>query len=197
MVQDAFVAYKKMGTKEAESVYYIQIVTSVQFGGWMKSLRVVPRYLLNRTVGAILEVRWIVAHHRLPLRLRHFVLAHVERIVDRDLMRRLLIRFAIGRAHHEAAQCGSSLLRFPGFFGRNAGVAFCVGAVFLTAGCALFFGGAVFFGDGKVAFGSCDVAPLAGRCEGMKSIAIAQTISAEVRRIRKEWLFLFIAYPSK
>ena len=62
----------------------------------------------------------------------------------------------------------------------------------------VFFAGAGFFGDGKVAFGSwASVAPLAGRCEGMKSIAVAQTISAEVRRIWKEWLFLFIAYPSE
>ena len=72
------------------------------------------------------------------------------------------------------------------------------GGVLFFSGGALFFVGVVFFGDGKVAFGSCaGVAPLAGRCEGMKRIAIAQTISAEVRRIWKEWLFLFIGDPSK
>jgi hypothetical protein len=85
-----------------------------------------------------------------------------------------------------------------GFVGRNAGPVFFAGAVFLTAGGALLFAGAVFFGDGNVAFGSCaGVAPLAGGCKESKGIAIAQTISAEVSWIRKEWLFLFIAYPSE
>ena len=72
------------------------------------------------------------------------------------------------------------------------------GGVLFFGGGVVFFAGAVFFGDGKVVFWSCaSVAPLAGRCEGMKSIAVAQTISAEARRIWKEWLFLFIAYSSK
>ena len=72
-----------------------------------------------------------------------------------------------------------------------------LGVLFFGGGVVV-FGVGVFFGDGNVAFGSCaGVARLATRCAEMKSSAIAQTINAAVRWIRKEWLFLFIGYPSK
>ena len=52
-------------------------------------------------------------------------------------------------------------------------VSFFVGVVFF---------GAVFLGDGNVAFGSCaDLVGLAGRCDGMQSIAIGPTIKTIVR----------------
>ena len=69
-------------------------------------LRVVPGHAFHWQVIS-LEIARIIAHHRLPLRLRHLILPHLESLGDRDLMLRRIAHYEVSRTN------GDELLSDP------------------------------------------------------------------------------------
>ena len=73
-----------------------------------KLLAIFPRYIRYWVLGPF-SITWIIAHHLLPLFLRHRIFAHVIRIRKSYFMLSFIITSALfryGWSHHEGA-CGN------------------------------------------------------------------------------------------